>query len=112
MTNVNVSLSIGGRHYVMTCAAGEDAHIKYLGGMIDAKLNQVPGGTGQNESRALLFAALLLADEVHDLKKGIPTPSEPAPSLPPERLEALADRLEALAATLEVPAYAQPAAQV
>ena len=102
MSNVNCTLAIGGRTYVITCAAGEEAHVKQMGAMIDAKLALVPGGNGQNESRGLLFAALMLADEVHELQKSAPAAPE---------LGGLADRLEALAAAMEKPAWAQPGAQ-
>jgi cell division protein ZapA len=109
----NVALLVGGRSYTVNCAAGEEDHIAELGAMIDAKLTTM-GATGQNETRNLLFAALLLADEVYELKSsGGAAPSElpyatpdPIPALPgftidPERLEAIANRLENLASHLE-----------
>lgn len=122
----NVALVVGGRSYTVNCAAGEEDHIAELGAMIDAKLTAM-GAAGQNETRNLLFAALLLADEVYELKSsgpGTPTsaPSAelpyatpdpvayaapdavdlaPAFSIDPERLEGIANRLENLAAHLE-----------
>jgi len=99
----NVSLSIGGRTYSVACADGEEAHVAALGRMIDAKIGAMDGQASQNESRALLFAALLLADEVHEAQAGQPSagPAAPAsPDLAPnlariaQRLENLADRLE------------------
>ncbi len=66
----NVTLTIGGRHYTVACAAGEEAHIEKLGGAIDAKLQGTPGLSGQSEARTLLFAALLLADELHEARGG------------------------------------------
>lgn len=106
----NVELSIAGRSYSVACAKGEEARITALGRMIDAKLAGNAGLRGQSEARSLLFAALLLADELHDLKASAAAP-EPAvapvasPSADPqtaEKLEALADRLESLASQLEV----------
>ena len=109
----NVALSVGGRSYTINCAAGEEDHITDLGAMIDAKLVSM-GAAGQNETRNLLFAALLLADEVFELRSSAPAPVEespwatpdpvssaPAPSIAPERLEAIANRLENLASHLE-----------
>ena len=96
----NVTLSIGGRSFTVACAAGEEAHIADLGRMIDAKLTAM-GITGQSESRTLLFAALLLADELHDAQAA---PAPAAASMPEgtgERLEAIAARLENLATRLE-----------
>lgn len=102
----NVVLSIGGREYAMTCAAGEEAHIGELGRMINDKLGTLPDRASQNDSRSLLFAALLLADELHELRKSgsAPPPTglatlgavPSAEAAAPEQLAALADRLEAL----------------
>jgi cell division protein ZapA len=117
----NVALMVGGRNYTVNCAAGEEDHIAELGAMIDAKLTAM-GSAGQNETRSLLFAALLLADEVYELKSnGAGQPSASAPTsvelpyatpdpldsiaamsaIDPERLEGIAARLENLAAHLE-----------
>lgn len=114
----NVALWVGGRSYTVNCAAGEEDHIAELGAMIDAKLSAM-GAPGQNETRNLLFAALLLADEVFELKSGAPTPATaaatespyatpdplpyeaPAFLIDPERLEGIANRLENLASHLE-----------
>jgi cell division protein ZapA len=94
----NVNLSIGGRSYTVNCAEGEEEHIAELGQIIDGKLSSM-GQAGQNETRSLLFAALLLADEVYELRSGGAAPAEPA--IPAERLEGIADRLENLALHLE-----------
>jgi cell division protein ZapA len=103
----NVSLDIGGRAYTVACAEGEEAHVAALGQMIDAKLRSLPTLAGQSEPRQLLFAALLLADELHEQQRPAapaPTPA-PAPAAPDPRLaetlEAFATRLERFAETLE-----------
>lgn len=95
----NVTLTIGGRHYTVACAAGEEAHIEKLGGVIDAKLQGMPGLSGQSEARTLLFAALLLADELHEARGGAAPPAASSPAVA-ETLEALAGRLELLASRL------------
>jgi len=112
----NVALIIGGRTFTVACAEGEEDHVSGLGRMIDAKLNAMGELSGQSETRMLLFAALLLADEVHDARSqpgGASPPdvegpdaerSSPTPILPEnsaERLEAIAIRLENLASRLE-----------
>lgn len=96
----NVTLTIGGRHYTVACAAGEEAHIELLGRAIDSKLTGMPSLAGQSEARTLLFAALLLADELHELKSGSPSATAPSPDIA-ESLEALADHLESMASRLE-----------
>lgn len=111
----NIALHVGGRSYTVNCAAGEEDHIAELGAMIDAKLATM-GAAGQNETRNLLFAALLLADEVFEFRSSAaanePSPDAPAPiayatpdpevfPIDPEQLEAIAVRLENLASHLE-----------
>lgn len=97
----NVTVSIGGRHYTVACAAGEENHIEMLGRSIDGKLQGLANLSGQSEARTLLFAALLLADELHERNLGnAPAAPEVDPQVA-ETLEALATRLEALAARLE-----------
>lgn len=51
----------------MACAAGEEKHVQALGNLIADKVDQM-GGT-HSEPRQLLFAALLLADELHELRE-------------------------------------------
>ncbi len=98
----NVILSIGGRSYTVACAAGEEKHVTSLGQVIDEKLAQLGASAGQNETRNLLFAALLLADEVHELKHRTPESATPSPAGPSaEILEAIATRLENIASHLE-----------
>ena len=97
----NVTLQIGGRSYTVACADGQESHIEGLGKAIDAKLTAMGGGGVQNESRTLLFAALLLADEVFELKnKPAKAKAADLPDIAPA-LETLADKLEDLAESLE-----------
>lgn len=108
----NVTLRIGGRSYTVACAEGEETHVARLGRMVDEKLSDLPSGSGQNELRSLLFASLILADELHDARKAAAVTSEqtaappppPPTGLSPEALAALgqiAERIEILADTLE-----------
>jgi cell division protein ZapA len=94
----NVTLTIGGRHYTVACGPGEEQHIGNLGASIDAKLADVPGLANQTEARTLLYAALLLADELDEARQGMPAPAGKDNA---DALEALADRMEDLAARLE-----------
>lgn len=100
----NVSLHIGGRTFTVACAPGEEDHILGLGRMIDEKVRALGPGANQNETRMLLFAAVVLADELHEARngRGAPVPPPPPPP-PPEPVEdaALAARIEAIAAALE-----------
>jgi cell division protein ZapA len=91
----NVTLEIAGRRYTIACATGEEAHIARLGASINSKLAALPDLAGQSEPRTLLFAALLLADELHEAKTPAATVKHAEP------LENLAERLESLATQLE-----------
>lgn len=64
-----VTLSIGGRSYNVHCGDGEETHIHRLARMVDEKTAAARGASpGLTEVRQLLFAAILLADEIHDLR--------------------------------------------
>jgi len=96
----NVSIEIAGRKFAVACDAGEEEHIAMLGRTIDNKIADMPQIANQSEARALLFAALLLADENHELKSGGARPGKAAPDVAGP-LETLAERLESLAGQLE-----------
>lgn len=70
-----VTLSIGGRNYKVACADGEEAHIRKLGEAIDGKLRTMPQLSPQ-DTQNLLFAALLLADELHEATNTVASPQE------------------------------------
>ena len=97
----NVTLTIGGREYTVACADGEEAHIATLGRTIDGKLAQMGGAGGQSESRTLLFAALLLADELHEARSAAANAAPAEDPAKGERLARLAQRLENCASLLE-----------
>jgi cell division protein ZapA len=95
----NVTLNIAGRSYTIACAEGEEGHIAMLGASISGKLAAIPNLASQSEQRTLLFAALLLADELHEAKKGAASPEAGSNTAGP--LEKMAERLESLASQLE-----------
>jgi cell division protein ZapA len=102
----NVTLNIGGRDYAVACAEGEEPHVRGLGAIIDAKIKAMGTAAGHSETRDLLFATLLLADDIHELKRGnapaaAPIAAPPADDRITDKLEALAARLESCADSLE-----------
>ena len=97
----DVKLSVGKRTYTLACAEGEEDHLRHLAGMVDARLAAIGADLmGQTEAKNLLIAALILADEVHEAKKGMPANRDDDDRLA-ETLETLAERLEKSAAKLE-----------
>ncbi len=98
----NVTLTIGGRSYTVACAEGEERHVLGLGTMIDSKVASMGESSGQAETRTLLFAALLLADELHEAGGSQSATPAPAPSSAiTASLDAIATKLENLADRLE-----------
>ena len=96
----NVTLQVGGRGYIVACAAGEEAHVEQLGSLIDGKIRELTTA-GHNEVRLLLFASLLLADELQELKSGKPIAAPTDDGTQAAALEAIATRLENCATALE-----------
>lgn len=99
----SVTLTIGGRPHQITCRDGEEARVRQLGEMIDQRwLGAQRAAGGSNGERAMLFVALMLADDLDEMRAG---PVERVPtegaSVSEGALTRLAERLEALAATLE-----------
>ena len=99
----NVTLDIAGRKYTIACAEGEEPHIEMLGASIGDKLSQLDNLVGQSPERVLLYASLLLADELHEARNATPEPvvDTAATDRAADELEKLADRLESLAMELE-----------
>ena len=95
-----VDLTIAGRAYRVACRAGEEDSLRAAAALVDGKSREALAGLGtMSEARQLLFASLLLADQLVDEQ-----PAQAAPAPDPrlaQSAEALAARLEALADALE-----------
>ncbi|MFA6219819.1 MAG: cell division protein ZapA [Erythrobacter sp.] len=94
----DVTLEVGGRRYSVACQDGQEAHVQRLASVIDSKLGSMGANLSSQEAKNLLFAALLLADELDEAQKQAPPPALAAPDFDAERL---AGRLERLAGALE-----------
>ena len=95
-----VDLIIAGRPYRVACRDGEEPTLRAAAALVDGKSREALAGLGAlSESRQLLFASLLLADQLLD-KPGSAPPSPPDPQLT-ARVSTLAERLERLADSLE-----------
>ncbi|MEO7365411.1 MAG: cell division protein ZapA [Sphingomicrobium sp.] len=96
-----VDLTIAGRPYRVACRAGEEDSLRAAAALVDAKSREALAGLGtMSEARQLLFASLLLADQLVDQRPAAPEPAAPDPRVA-AGVTAFADRLEALADTLE-----------
>ena len=99
MSTSNVTLTIAGRRYTIACAPGEETHVEGLGASISDKLAKLDNLGGQSPERVLLYASLLLADELHEAQ--VAWQGEMSRDEQAELLEKMADRLEGVANLLE-----------
>ena len=107
-----VNVMVNNRAYTIACDDGEEEHLKELAAHVDKKAREVLGSVGQvGDARMLLMAALLIADERHDLTAKAGTVSdgdrqklhlrvEQAESRAADMLESAAKKLEDIAARL------------
>lgn len=99
-----VDIEIASRRYSVACREGEQDRIQSVAAIVDRKAREVGQALGSlSEARQLLFASLLLADEIKERATGgSPSSSEPADDpLIVSALERLAERVELLAEKLE-----------
>lgn len=101
----NIDVDIAGRRYNVACRDGEEEHLRSLAAVVDRRAHDAAEALGGlTETRQLLFAALLIADDLKETRTGAGLP-DPAPTPPDPRvaeaLERIAGRLENLADSLE-----------
>lgn len=102
-----VDIHIASRSYPVACRDGEEARLRDVAMLVDAKARAATQALGtMSESRTLLFASLMLADGLVDGPSGVTPQSgnDASAEIDPmvaEALERLAGRLEGLAASLE-----------
>jgi cell division protein ZapA len=99
----SVEVEIAKRKYAVACRDGEEEHLRSVAAIVDRKAQDAAAALGSlSEARQLLFASLLLADELKEHRAGTPPPlpAEPDPAVA-EALQQLAERIEGLAERLE-----------
>lgn len=102
-----VTLTINGKNYGISCDDGQEGRVKKLGQYIDRRIKDVAGaGAANNELHLLVLTSLILADEIFELRHEAARLREAAET-PPERdalsideatviraIESVADRIE------------------
>lgn len=106
-----ISLSINGRSYLISCDDGQEAHLKRLGAFLDEKMTDLATAVGNvGEARLLVMAALLISDELFEARRQQEgeeageidiAAMEEAETTMAGALDAFAQRIEAIAARLE-----------
>lgn len=93
-----VSLQINGFGHVLGCADGEEDHLRALAADLDRRIDAIKKTSGPiSEARALLMAALMLADELHDIRGQASQQPKPAEPKAGKRLRTLAKKAETIA---------------
>jgi cell division protein ZapA len=112
-----VTVKVNGYTYTVGCEDGQEAHLTAMAAQVDQRVESIKAlGGSSGESRLLLLVALLMADEVHDLRAELDAmrATRRAPRAAGEvdhaadaalgqRLGKLVARAEEIAATLEHP---------
>ncbi len=94
-----VELTIADRSYRVACRDGEEDALQKAAALVDGKSREALAAIGTlSEARQLLFAGLLLADQLIDGSGGAAAVPDPALA---ERADRLAERLESIADALE-----------
>jgi cell division protein ZapA len=106
-----LAININGRSYQIACEEGQEQHLSELGAYIDKRVKDLVSSVGQiGDTRLLVMASLLIADELSDLYDELDTlrgqgrspPSPPAAGGNGAALEAeAAEQLESAARAIE-----------
>jgi cell division protein ZapA len=111
-----VTVTVNGRRYEISCDDGQEFHVFRLAEEIDRRVGQLVASVGQvGDARLLLLASLLLADETEEMRTELArlragagaapgggeseAPADAAGALG-EELRGLAERIEAMAERL------------
>ena len=100
-----VTVQVNGRSYEVACDEGQEERVKKLAADIDKRANDLLKSVGAvGEGRILFMTALLLADELSDLKTHLEAEQRAAAQTDTAvatGITALAKRLDAIAERLE-----------
>ena len=62
-----LTVKINGYAYTVACEDGQEAHLQEMVRVVEQRVEQIKAlGGSSGEGRALVLAALLMADELHD----------------------------------------------
>ena len=102
-----ISLTVNGRPFAVTCDDGQEARIRRLGQYVDAKVAEFVRNLGQVGEARLLLAALVIADELADANEALRLEqsgahaAEAGANTAASSVNGLAQRVEAIAARRE-----------
>ena len=107
-----VNVKINGYSYTVGCEEGQEQHLSAMSREVENRIDSIKALGGQSgEARLLVLAALLMADELHDLRieaeglrasGGRPARAKGDGEAATKRLAKLAARAEQIAGELEL----------
>lgn len=72
-----VKLSIHGKSYDIACDDGQEPRVAALGRYVDQRLKEIAAaGAAVSDSHLLVLTAIVLADEIHELRVALQETSE------------------------------------
>lgn len=104
-----LSLKLNGYAYTVGCEDGQEGHLRAMAEQVESRIARIKALGGQSgEVRLLMLAALLMADELHDMeldlaeaRTGERVLPPPEPAVDHDLLLRLASRAEEIAAAME-----------
>lgn len=99
-----IIVRVQNREYPIICGEGQEQRVRELAAMIDDRAGQIAAASpNTTEAMILLLSALMLADEVQDMRQQFESMHgfEETTAL---KLELLADRIQQIASLLAIPA--------
>ncbi len=101
-----ISITINGRNYGIACDDGQERRVQELARYVDFRLKEIArAGAASNESHLLVLTAIILADEIADMKSGgIPAVKQQAAvgiRMSDEEEEAIVSAIDLLAARID-----------
>ena len=97
-----VTVEVNGRPYAVGCADGQEERVRILAKQFDNQVRQVAQDVGHvGDLRLFLMSALILADELHEVRLNGGKPAAPGVAAPPPTQDGVAEALNAVAARIE-----------
>ncbi|MFX4223673.1 MAG: cell division protein ZapA [Thalassobaculum sp.] len=97
-----VDISINGKSYRIACEDGQEKRLTELAQMVDAHVADMVDQVGQvGDTRLLVMASLLVADELMDLRDAANEVDEGDEEFSPNEIEDISFAIEGLAERIE-----------
>jgi cell division protein ZapA len=104
-----VTVKVNGRDFALSCDDGQEARIRRLAQMVDARVGEFAASLGQiGDARLILLGALVLADELAEANDALQRAGSPAPGSEgtegaAQSIRDIAKRIESIAARHKAP---------